>query len=115
MEVDLRVGGTYRLSMHNTGGKEISVKGRFLTVKPQRLLVYTWQWEGGFDDIPSTTVRVAFRPTPGGTELELAQGPLELPHCCNHLHGWLGAFDRLRNTISFQASDHQKGAPLIGM
>ena len=108
MRVDLRVGGTYRLSMRKADGKGVSVNGRFLTVEPHRLLVYPWQWEGAFNDMPSTTVRVTFRAVPGGTEVELSQGPLELPRCCDHLHGWMDAFDRLCTAIGMRASNRQE-------
>jgi len=104
MEVDLRDGGRYRFSMHDSAGRQIAAMGNFLAIRRPTLLVYTWQWEGVFERMPVTTVQVAFRSVPGGTELELSQGRLELPDCCRHLHGWIEAFDRLWDVIGHRRS-----------
>ena len=63
-----KVGGRYRILMHLTDGREIPVEGVFQTVDRPRALVFTWGWalSGG-----STTVRLAFKPVAGGTELTL--------------------------------------------
>ena len=94
--VDLRVGGTYRLTMRRESGAQIlSVFGTFLEVRPAAKLVYTWMWDGAFPDMPETRVTVEFHPVPDGTELVLQQAKLDLRHCTRHLGGWLGACDRL--------------------
>src|SRR6516225_10239331 len=58
IEIDLRVGGAYRIAMVRSGdpGPGVSVGGRFLEIRPPEHLVYTWRWEGAFDEMPETLV-----------------------------------------------------------
>ena len=96
IDVDLRLGGAYRLSMNRESGANlVTVHGRFLEIQPPGRLVYTWRWDGLFSDMPETIVTVEFRAAAGGTELALRQGVLELPMCGRHLTGWLAACGRL--------------------
>jgi uncharacterized protein YndB with AHSA1/START domain len=100
IDVDLRPGGAYRLSMNREHGAPlITVHGRFLEVEPARKLVYTWRWDGVFPDMPETVVSVDFRAVDGGTELALRQELLELPMCGRHLSGWLVACGRLAEVM----------------
>ena len=47
-QVDLKIGGTYRLVMQAPGGGPLmSVAGTYSTVDPPALLVYTWRWDTG--------------------------------------------------------------------
>jgi uncharacterized protein YndB with AHSA1/START domain len=58
IDIDLRVGGAYRIGMSRTGtaGAGVSVSGHFLEVRPPERLVYTWRWEGAFAEMPETLV-----------------------------------------------------------
>ncbi|HEV2690868.1 MAG TPA: SRPBCC domain-containing protein, partial [Bryobacteraceae bacterium] len=68
--IDLRVGGAYRIGMRKTeADKNISVCGRFLEVRSPELLVYTWHWDGAFEEMPETQVTVQFSEEDGGTEV----------------------------------------------
>jgi uncharacterized protein YndB with AHSA1/START domain len=101
VEVDLRAGGSYRLSMNKaSSNRPVTVHGRFLEVKPPRKLVYTWLWDGAFPQMPETRVTVEFRAVAGGTELSLRQEDLALPYCVQHLSGWLAAWDRITQVVS---------------
>lgn len=100
INVDLRPGGAYRLSMNREGGgRLVTVHGRFLEVEPTKRLVYTWRWDGVFPDMPETIVTIEFRAVTGGTELALWQEVLELPMCARHLSGWLVACGRLAEVV----------------
>ncbi len=46
-DVDLRVGGHYRLSMEDASGARHTVAGEYREVRPPERLVYTWCWETG--------------------------------------------------------------------
>lgn len=62
VEIDLRPGGRYRLSMQDPSGVVRSVGGEYVEVDPPRRLVYTWAWEShGAEDDPATLVTVEFR------------------------------------------------------
>jgi uncharacterized protein YndB with AHSA1/START domain len=105
IEVDLRVGGAYRLSMYRQSGAGlVSVRGRFLEVSPAAKLVYTWRWEGVFPDMPETRVTVEFRPVAGGIELVLYQEDLAMRYCALHLSGWLAAWSRIAQVIACPTS-----------
>src|SRR6516225_322534 len=57
IEVDLRVGGAYRIAMTRpAGGAPVAVSGQFLEVDPPERLVYTWCWEGAFTEMRPTLV-----------------------------------------------------------
>jgi len=46
-EVDLRVGGRYRLSMIDGDGVETIVGGEYVEVLRPARLAFTWSWDGG--------------------------------------------------------------------
>ena len=111
IEMDLRVGGTYRISMWRESGAQIvAVHGRFLEIQPPKRLVYTWRWDGVFPDMPETIVTVEFRALAGGTELAPRQGVLELPMCGRHLSGWLAAYEGLAEVCETRTMLDQLGA-----
>src|SRR3954471_7808005 len=48
-EIDLRVGGAFRIHMMAPTGEEHRVIGTYREVRPPERVVYTWQWETGTD------------------------------------------------------------------
>ncbi len=96
-EVDLRVGGQFRLGMQAPGSNEIDiVTGTFKIVTPPVKLVYTWLWEGSGSDRGETLVTVEFHDLDGKTEVILTHerfrddAEREL-----HSQGWQGCLDQL--------------------
>jgi uncharacterized protein YndB with AHSA1/START domain len=71
--LDLRVGGTYRMSFTNfSGGGTHSFGGRYLEIVPNEKLVYT----DAFDDpnLPGTmTTTILFKAVAVGTDLSVVQ------------------------------------------
>jgi uncharacterized protein YndB with AHSA1/START domain len=68
VEIDLRPGGRYRLSMTDPGaGAVYTVGGECIEVAPPERLVYTWVWEtpGSPTGDLTTLVTVEFREAPG--------------------------------------------------
>jgi uncharacterized protein YndB with AHSA1/START domain len=68
VEIDLRPGGHYRLSMTDPGaGAEYIVGGEYVEVAPPDRLVYTWTWEtpGAPTGDLTTLVTVEFHEAPG--------------------------------------------------
>ena len=115
--VDLRIGGQYRLAMRRTRETQvIGVHGIFLAIEPPRRLVYTWNWEGAFPDMPPTEVRILLRPDRDGTEVQLRQSPLHLVLCVRHVTGWLHACDRLAaNLAPAGAQRRRQIKPTLGV
>ena len=69
-QVDLRVGGAYRVAMQPPDASEPSVAyGTYREIDPPSRLVYTWQWEGG--EMGETLVTVEFRDLGAETEVVL--------------------------------------------
>lgn len=101
IEIDLRVGGAYRLGMRRTDESSlVCVYGRFLEVSAPGKLIYSWKWENAFEQMPETKVTVTFTESAGETELELTHEPLpEIPICLRHRSGWIEAWQRLEESL----------------
>ena len=69
-EVDLRVGGRYRIHMRAPDGSVERVTGVYQTVDPPHRLVYTWYWETK-PDMGETLVTVEFHEHGGATQVTL--------------------------------------------
>lgn len=99
-EVDLRVGGTYRLGMKKLPkGDVFYLTGVYREVRPPEKLVYTWVWEGEAD-LGETLVTVEFRDRGNATEVVLTH---ELfPNAKvrdDHNKGWSSCLDRLAKAL----------------
>lgn len=93
VEVDLRVGGSYRIHMREPGGQEHRVTGTYRVVEPPRRLVYTWKWD---HEDTETQVTLEFKPQGNGTELVLThEGFATEDSRARHEHGWTSIFERL--------------------
>ncbi len=104
-EVDLRVGGGYRIEMIDPEGKRHCVVGRYEEVKPPEKLVFTWAWEhdtmSGAND---TLVTLQFRDLGGRTELILTHERFATTKARDmHEHGHSGCLDRLQRLLAQQA------------
>ena len=96
-EVDLRVGGSYRISMRAPDGKVHTAIGEYREITPPRRLVYTWRWEGGMEgDESETLVTVEFRERGGATEVVFThEGFPEKVSRDKHNEGWTSILERL--------------------
>ncbi|MCG8603897.1 SRPBCC domain-containing protein [bacterium] len=94
-EVDLRVGGQYRLGMQDPEAEgPYVVFGTYQEVVPPNKLVYTWQWEGLESE--ATLVTVVFRDLGESTEVELVHTKFpNQEECHKHNQGWLGCLQQL--------------------
>jgi uncharacterized protein YndB with AHSA1/START domain len=94
-EVDLRVGGRYRLSMEAPDGERNTVQGEYSEVDRPRRLVYTWQWEldaGGLG--AASTVTVEFRADGERTTVVLEHTGLpDAESRDRHAQGWAACMD----------------------
>jgi len=93
-EVDLRVGGRYKLRMKHPSGASHTVFGEYVAIEAPEKLVYTWSWESGM--ATDTLVSVEFRDLDGQTEVELTHERLPSDEsCAEHTKGWTGCINRL--------------------
>src|SRR2546429_9729559 len=103
IDIDLRVGGAYRIGMSRAGatGGGGSVSGHFLEVRPPERLVYTWRWEGAFAEMPETLVTLELRGSDNETLLTLHHDNFtDLGVRQQHRSGWLSACDRLDRLVT---------------
>ncbi len=103
-EVDLRVGGRYRLGMKPPDHDHIFiVTGVFREVLPPEKLVYTWAWEGiAMTDLggAETLVTVEFRDLGGSTEVVLVHEHLPTRKAREeHSYGWASLLERLAAVV----------------
>ena len=99
-EVDLRVGGKYRLGMRKLPDGEIFyLSGIYREVRPPERLVYTWRWEAQ-PEHGETLVTVEFREVGDSTEVVLTHErfPTETARD-DHNRGWSGCLDRLAELL----------------
>lgn len=93
-EVDLRVGGRFRVTMRAADGETHDVSGTYLEIVPERKLVFSWAWRSTPERVSRVTVRLA--PDGQGCELVLLHEQFfDEAARDGHRHGWTGAVDKL--------------------
>ena len=97
-QIDLKVGGTYRIHMVSDEGDHIAT-GEFIDITPNRRLTYTWGWETG--SVSGTRVTVEFRAKGQGSELTLVHEDFpEHDAMKKHTQGWNGCLDKLTGHLA---------------
>ncbi len=98
-ELELRVGGRYRVEMHHKGGNVHSVSGAYTEIKPPERVAFTWQWDG--DTNPEASlVTVEFHDLGNSTEVAITHVRLpNLEERDKHAHGWNGCLERLATFV----------------
>lgn len=93
-EVDLRVGGRFRIVNALPDGRTVTIFGVFRVVEPPRKLVYTWQMDDGTPE--SSLVTVTFEARGEGTEVVVVHEDIPTePVRESHENGWRGCLDGL--------------------
>jgi uncharacterized protein YndB with AHSA1/START domain len=91
-EIDLRVGGSYRIGNLLPDGTTVWISGEFEEIRPDRL-VYSWSMEPG---APRQRVTVRFEPNEAGTEVIVVHERIATDASYrSHLEGWEGCLDGL--------------------
>ena len=90
VEVDLRVGGAYRIASVPAG---MAVSGEFTEVEAPGRLVQTWRWDGEDEE---TLVTMTFLPVDGGTGITILHERFADPEqAAQNELGWNSCLDRL--------------------
>jgi uncharacterized protein YndB with AHSA1/START domain len=100
-EVDLRVGGRYRLSMEDPTGTRHTVGGEYQEVSRPKRLVYSWCWEQD-NGQPGhvSTVTVEFHANGEQTNLVLEHTGLASSESRDqHAHGWNACLETLQSRV----------------
>jgi uncharacterized protein YndB with AHSA1/START domain len=105
VEVDLRVGGRYRIAMQPPDGDLFHLSGEFREVDPLARLVYTFRWEEPTPDDRETVVTLSLGDLGEATELIVDQGLFASEERRSlHEQGWTEALDRLQELFSGRES-----------
>ena len=94
-ELDVRVGGRFRIVFGGADGKAHECAGVYREVVPNRKLVFTWCWPNSTPERVSV-VTIEFKRSPAGTDLVFKHEQLfDESARDGHKRGWSGALDKL--------------------
>lgn len=101
IELDPRVGGSYRIAMQPPEGELFYLSGEFREVDPPGRLAYTFRWEDPDPNDQETVAELSFNDLDGSTRLVLDQGAFAT-EARRQLHddGWSDSLDRLQALLS---------------
>ena len=93
-ELDVRVGGRFRIEMRHKGGAQNIAVGAYREIAAPERLAFTWRWEG--HEMPDTLVTVQLLDRGAETEVVLTHTGLPNEESrTKHQEGWFGCLDRL--------------------
>jgi uncharacterized protein YndB with AHSA1/START domain len=99
VQLDVRVGGRFRIVFGGPQGDEHEVQGTYKEVVPNRRLAFTWTWPRTTPERESL-VTITFKPAAGGTELEFVHAQhFDEKVRDGHLRGWSEAFVKLERYL----------------
>jgi len=90
-QMDVRVGGRFRLVMQHPDGTRYDAVGAYREVAPGRRLAFTWLWRSGAD-AAEALITVDFAPVAAGTEMVFRLDPVTDPR---ERDAWRADFKRL--------------------
>lgn len=99
-ELDVRVGGRYRLEIHGEDGVHV-LSGEYRELAPPEKLVFTWVWAQGVMAGVESTVTITLTALPTGTELTLVHAGLPSEEMRTaHSQGWSSTWDCLDDMLA---------------
>jgi len=101
VQLDVRVGGSYRIAMQPPGGDLFCLSGEFREVDPPSRLAYTFRWENPDPEDRETVVTISLRDLGATTELTVDQSVFATERrLALHTQGWTEGLDRLEALVS---------------
>jgi uncharacterized protein YndB with AHSA1/START domain len=98
-ELDVRVGGRYRIEMRHRDGTSHVVTGEYLELARPERLSFTWRWEAR--PMEDTVVAIALHPHAAGTEVVLTHTRFGDEGIRDeHAKGWGGCLARLAGYVA---------------
>lgn len=99
VQLDVRVGGRFRIVFGGPRGDEHEVQGTYQEVLRNRRLAFTWTWPRTTPERESL-VTIVFKPSAGGTELDFVHAQhFDEKVRDGHLRGWTEAFVKLERFL----------------
>ena len=100
VELDVRVGGKYRIAMQPPDGEVFFLSGEFREVRPPSRLAFTFVWEPADVDDVETVAVLDLEDLDGRTRLDLRQGAFATGARRDlHEGGWTDSLDRLEELL----------------
>lgn len=100
IELDVRVGGSYRIAMQPPDGDLFHLSGEFQEVEPPARLSFTFRWDPPDPDDRETVVAISLRDLGGSTEMTVEQtGFATEERRALHEQGWTDSLDRLEDLM----------------
>lgn len=98
VEVDLTVGGRYRIRMTGAEGQRHTAFGVYREIDPPHRLVCTWDWEEDENRVGETLVTVEFKNLGGATEVVVTHELFPNAEVkSGHEEGWTRCLNRLES------------------
>lgn len=102
VKADVRVGGTYRITMVKPDGERLVVSGIYRELIPNERIVSTWSWE---EDDPAlareTVLTLEFAARGAQTEMTLIHENFrDAQQRDNHNNGWSSIMTKLERVVS---------------
>ncbi len=108
-EVDLKVGGKYRIGMKSPDGELYVAIGTYREIIPNEKLVFTWRWESESSEISDTLVTIEFKKSGQNTEMVFTHENFATEELAkDHQEGWEGALLKLSTLITKGGIGHGK-------
>jgi len=96
IDLDPRVGGSYRIAMQPPEGDVFHLSGEYVEVDPPSRLSYTFRWDEPTPDDRETVVTLSLEEVDGSTNVVLDQGVFATEErLALHTQGWTDALERL--------------------
>jgi uncharacterized protein YndB with AHSA1/START domain len=101
IHADVRVGGTYRITLQGAEGEPFVVGGVFTEITAPERLAFTWRWkEDDPADERDTSVTIDFIDRGAETEILFRhEGFVDDASRGRHDHGWTGTFEKLTGFV----------------
>jgi uncharacterized protein YndB with AHSA1/START domain len=101
IDLDLRVGGSYRITMQPPEGDAFHLAGEYVVIDPPSRLSYTFRWVEPTPDDVETVVTISLREVDGTTEVNVEQGVFATEErLALHTQGWNDSLERLDQLVS---------------
>ena len=97
VEMDLRIGGAYRVSFTDSDASRHACKGRILTIIEHELLVWSWEWESEPGYV--SQLKVTFHPLGEKTNVVLEHSNLNPESRHVYDKGWNGGLDKIEKIL----------------
>ena len=110
-EVDLRVGGRFRVRFRLLDGSEHESRGEYLEIERPVRVASTWTWLGD-ESVGESRIEIDLRAIDTGTELTFTHALLaDDDERRGHEEGWNGALDKLQGLFEATATHTTEGSP----